>query len=220
MLSGWAVASAGIEKIAVFPEDVFVGEVEYGHERANVGNKFPLISGARNSGFSFEAHVEKSKLKSEHVVRADIVLGNGTCQEVRVAVATVEASANTCAAHEPDIVLNIDQPQVANNGAAIRPVDGTLSINGWAVARDSVASIEFELDQRSIGKAYLGIRREDVAKAFPTYPDCLLSGFSFSVPPRALSQGPHEVAISVRTKSGQRKETKFQIEVTEIAGRP
>src|SRR6185437_3733133 len=111
-----------------------------------------------------------------------------------------------------------DQPQISN-GAAIRTVDGTLSITGWAVAREGIASIELELDQRPVGTAYLGIRREDVAQVHPGYKNSLLSGFSFSLPQRVLAQGRHRIGLRISTELKRETVSHFEIDVAEIAER-
>ena len=54
-LSGWAVAAAGVTRIGVLFEGESLGDVDYGHERPDVGNKFPLIAASRHPGFSFNA---------------------------------------------------------------------------------------------------------------------------------------------------------------------
>ena len=178
-----------------------LGDVDYGHERPDVGNKFPLIAASRHPGFSFNASVDRSKLKGEHVISIELELGDGTLHNTKVSVATTEATSPSTILTVSDILLNIDQPQILN-GAAIRTVDGTLSITGsmGVVAREGIASIELELDDRPVGKAYLGIRREDVAQVHPDCNNSLLSGFSFSLPQRVLVQGRHGIGLRISTE--------------------
>lgn len=51
-LRGWAVASDGIEKIEIWIDDAYAFNTPYGGARGDVGNAFPEIVGARDSGFS------------------------------------------------------------------------------------------------------------------------------------------------------------------------
>ena len=107
-------------------------------------------------------------------------------------------------------------------GELSRLVESTLAINGWAVAKSGIASINFELDERPIGAAYCGIRREDVAKVFPSYGrnNALLSGFAFSVPHRFLTEGQHQVTLKIKAKSNAEKVARFEINVGPIGEQP
>lgn len=51
-LRGWAVASDGIEKIEIWIDGVYAFDTPYGGARGDVGNAFPEIVGASDSGFS------------------------------------------------------------------------------------------------------------------------------------------------------------------------
>src|SRR5262249_42921407 len=113
-----------------------------------------------------------------------------------------------------EILLNIDAPEIVD-GKAQRLIEGTFGINGWAIAKAGIASIEFELDGQKVGQAYYGVGREDVAKAFPAYgwDNALLSGFAFSLPHRLLSEGRHQVIVRAKAKSNAEKTWNFEIEV-------
>ena len=50
-IRGWAVASDGIERIEVYFDGVFRGELPYGGSRGDVGAVYPDIVGSTNSGF-------------------------------------------------------------------------------------------------------------------------------------------------------------------------
>jgi hypothetical protein len=51
-LRGWAVASDGIEKIEIWIDGAYAFDVPYGGARVDVGNAFPEIVGASDSGFA------------------------------------------------------------------------------------------------------------------------------------------------------------------------
>jgi hypothetical protein len=51
-LRGWAVASDGIEKIEIWIDGAYAFDTPYGGARVDVGNTFPEIVGASDSGFS------------------------------------------------------------------------------------------------------------------------------------------------------------------------
>ena len=51
-LRGWAVASDGIEKIEIWIDGAYAFDTPYGGARVDVGNAFPEIVGASDSGFA------------------------------------------------------------------------------------------------------------------------------------------------------------------------
>lgn len=220
-MTGWAASSVGIEKIRVMFENDLVGLAEHGLERPDVGNRFPTIAGSRKSGFSFSANIDPAKLKvgHEYTVRIETVLADGRSRTNTVVVTARDRVAQPLAAlvGVDEIILTIDEPLIVD-GKLERKVENSLSMAGWALAKAGVAAINFALDGVNVGSAYYGIRREDVAKAFPSYgwDNALLSGFAFSLPKRFLSEGKHEVRLEVKTKSNAQKIATFEIDVGAI----
>ncbi len=223
-LSGWTVSSLGIDKIRVDFEGVSLGFAEYGQDRPDVGNRFPAILQSRKSGFGFRADVDPAQIKGEHAVCIETIFRDGSSRRNNVFVAATDSGELQQTVVETvadEIQLNIDEPQIVD-GKAMRLVEGTFAVNGWAIAKAGIASIDFELDGKGVGSAYYGVRREDVAKAFPTYghDNALLSGFAFSIPNRVLTEGHHQVTFTVKAKSGGEKKVAFAIDVGAIGEQP
>jgi ADP-heptose:LPS heptosyltransferase/GT2 family glycosyltransferase len=108
--------------------------------------------------------------------------------------------------------LFIDDPAIfADHAAEI--VHSGLVIEGWALARDGVASIEIYLDEEWFDRANFGGRREDIAATFPDWPGSLLSGFGVAIPPSALSNGKHVVRIELLTAAGRSTARQFAVDV-------
>jgi len=55
---------------------------------------------------------------------------------------------------------------------------GYLEIKGWALSVNTISHIEVYLQDEFVGNAVLGLCRDDVLQAHPTFPDSQLSGFS------------------------------------------
>jgi len=221
---GWATSSAGVDKIRVIFEGEVVGIADYGQDRPDIGNKFPTIPNSSKAGFSFWQKLDPAKLKREHVICVEIVSLDGETYVNKLSVAVRDAPDS----REPvtnesadEIQLTIDEPQVVASKAT-RLVEGTFAINGWAIAKDRIASIDFELDDLNVGSAYYGIRREDVAKTFPTYgwDNALLSGFAFSLPHRFLTEGHHSVTVRAKTNTNTEKIFSFEIDVGQVGELP
>jgi len=108
--------------------------------------------------------------------------------------------------------LEIDKPGVVA-GAAVDPVTGRLTIEGWALSRSGISGIEILLDGQRLGDAHYGLARQDVGTAFPDWVDALRSGYAFHCPPRSLRNGEHVVQLNVHARSGEVLEHRFGIVV-------
>ena len=219
-LSGWVISSAGVEQVRIKCGDETLAIAEYGRSRPDVGNKFPTVVASRNCGFGFRGRVDAAKLSGKQALIVEALLCDGKIRPYKVAATATEDMQSRPSAGT-ETLINLDAPQLVD-GVASRPVDGTLSIAGWALSKGGIAAIEVELDGRGVGSAYYGVRREDVAKTYPGYgwDNALLSGFAYSLPHRVLSEGRHHVGLKVRTKSGTETIARFAIDVVAIAEQP
>jgi ADP-heptose:LPS heptosyltransferase/GT2 family glycosyltransferase len=110
------------------------------------------------------------------------------------------------------LLLHVDRPAIAG-GTAIESVRGTLIIEGWTVARGGIASIEIDLDGKRAGAAYYGIRRRDIADAYPGWDGAETSGFALMLPATMLGAGRHRISVESRAKTGLHTTSEFSIEV-------
>jgi ADP-heptose:LPS heptosyltransferase/GT2 family glycosyltransferase len=213
---GWAVCAVGIASITVYLDGEPAGEAELGLLREDVGEEYRQIPMARYSGFRFHKPID-SLASGEHWIR--VVLRNGLDDEkeevrsVLIERAAAPPPPPLAPPAEPtQFRLEIDAPTVLS-GAAVDPVTERLTIEGWALARSGVASIEVMLDDQRLGDAYYGLARQDVGTAFPDWPNSLRSGYAFHCPPRSLRNGDHVVRLNVRARSGEVLEHSFRIQV-------
>ena len=108
--------------------------------------------------------------------------------------------------------LSIDSPRLMGEVAA-EPVRGILTIQGWALARGAVRAVRISVDELELDPAHYGIRREDVAAAFPDWPGSALCGFGASVPQKVLTRGAHSVRVEVSDTEGRTQQIRFSIDV-------
>lgn len=210
-LGGWAVCASGVETIEVAVDDITSDAVELGQERPDVGNHFPQIPAARKAGFRFSEKLGRA-FEGEQVVRITVrgregeekvVLQPVLARPVQIAGAgTVSAGGGT--------LLYLDSPQV-KDGVMTEPVRSFLSVAGWAIADAGVSHVEVFVDDQSQGRAYYGIRREDLQAAMPDR-DVLLSGFAMLIPPQIMKRGQHEVRVVVTDKLGNTLDESFTCE--------
>jgi GT2 family glycosyltransferase len=86
-------------------------------------------------------------------------------------------------------------------------------IEGWAIARCGIASIEVSIGAKHFGSAPYGLPRWDVAEHNPGWVNAQNSGFMMTIPSRLLEKGKHTVCISFRDKLDNIRPIKFQIDV-------
>jgi ADP-heptose:LPS heptosyltransferase/GT2 family glycosyltransferase len=122
-------------------------------------------------------------------------------------------AADKPAASKPgQLLLHIDRP-ILRDGVALESVRGSLSIEGWALARDGVDSVEIAVDGIPLAKAKYGIRRPDIAEAFPGWDGAGGSGFALILPPIALTNGGHRISVKLRSRRGNVTASEFYAEV-------
>ena len=132
-------------------------------------------------------------------------------------IPTLRSNADVAAreATGPVMRLFIDVPKTEDRVADLK-VQGGLSVIGWALSREGVASVEVALDGQRAAVAYYGIRRPDVAAEFPDWRDCLQSGYAAHIAPKMLTAGRHVVTVTARDRAGNSVHQEFSIDVTAL----
>ncbi len=88
------------------------------------------------------------------------------------------------------ITLSDGPAQPLNGDAGIRPPiityteratlndDGVLLVQGWTIGLTKTVAVQLFIDGHRVAAAMLGGRRDDVAYAYPAYPNSMMSGFA------------------------------------------
>jgi ADP-heptose:LPS heptosyltransferase/GT2 family glycosyltransferase len=227
LVTGWAICGASIESIAVFVDDLEAGQAKIGLERPDVANVHPTLQHARNSGFTFGAQLGQS-FRGGHAVNLKVRSVAGELREISTPVAALDRPdappaapiAPTAPSATPegdaDLKLYLDSPRLTE-GMAAMPVRNSLAVSGWALSRNGVASVDIDIDNLHVAQAYYGVRRQDVANAFPDWGGALRSGFAALIPHTKLPQGRHAVRIVLRDRAGKTAVIAFAIEVEELS---
>ena len=213
-VGGWAVAPADVRAVLVALNGREIGEADIGLSRPDVGNRFPRISSARQSGFNFVRHLHE-EFQGEHLLTVTVRACEGGEKRVQLPLKATQAARGELEVGDllrsaDDLRCEIDVPRLNANRAA-EPLRGVLTVSGWAVTQDGIDRVEVQLDERSPVKAHLGGRREDVALAYPELEDALFSGFIVTFPHRVVGEGEHSVRVLVRAKSGKSVERMFHL---------
>ena len=209
-LSGWAAPREGLKSIEIRLDGVPIGEARLGFPRPDVAADHPNIPLARTSGFEFRETI-RGLASGDHRVALTFRTNAGGTMIRELTTATQTAASP---AKRADIQINIDAPATAD-GAFVHPVRRMLSIEGWAVARDGIAAVDVFLDDAPIASAVCGIRRLDIASAFPDWPDSALAGFTIQLPRKLFPRETHVLRLEARDRSGGTKELALWVRVDE-----
>jgi ADP-heptose:LPS heptosyltransferase/GT2 family glycosyltransferase len=207
-LTGWAVCNSGVERIEVELDGHPAGRAETGLDRPDVGNQFPATPGARTAGFWFSGSFRPCE--GDHVIR---LIVRGKAGEIQLYHRSVSAGAGAITLPperkpQHDIRCYLDTPVIVD-GKANETVRGFMSLVGWAISPNGIAGVDVRIDGRSLGRAYFGIRREDIQAAFPDVPGSLLCGFAMLVPPLVMKKGRHEILVEICDRSGLQTSIEF-----------
>ena len=209
-VNGWAVPASPTESITVLLDGHALGEADVGGERPDVGNHLPTLVHARKSGFAFHGMLDEP-IEGEHLVTLVVRGTNGEKREIPLPVLARDFATERVGGLGDVLKISVDSPALIG-GAVASPVRGNLEISGWALAKDGVASIEVSVDGQRALTADYGMRRMDVAAAFPDWDSALTSGFFAMLPHRLLSAGRHAVAVTVNDRSGRSEAFEFHLD--------
>lgn len=217
LVSGWAVCAIGVSEVGVCLNGELVGFAELGLPRPDVGAQYSEIPQARYSGFRLTRQLADPPPSGTHEIGLLARNGLDDVRALAVAVAVTSPAAATILPvsatplSQSEFQFQLDNPVVIG-GALPEPVVGRLVIEGWALARSGVASIDVLLDGRQLGQAYYGTARRDVEAAFPEWENALRCGYIFHCPPRALENGAHVICLHLTAKNGQSLTHEFHID--------
>jgi len=230
---GWVLAGSQVEEVAIFIGGVLLCRAAIGIRRPDVGLCHPQYPNRDQCGFSFTAVLTQippgnrgltvrvqtaDGLAREHVVRIQIKppqpkLPTTISSGRPVAWEAQKGDADAPAGEKEEYLkLVIDNPRLVG-GSAADPVNGSLTIQGWALSRVPVEAVRIAIDELELGEAHYGIRRDDVVAAFPDWNATAACGFGASVPPKVLTRGKHSIRVEVSDQKGRKQQTTFGIEV-------
>jgi ADP-heptose:LPS heptosyltransferase/GT2 family glycosyltransferase len=206
-VSGWAFATSGLSQITVAWGDTELGPAETGQARPDVARSFPAEPSAARAGFRFQAPAGKSGIAVGDQLTLRLQSAGGA---ERTEIVEVEAAAADAFAMGSAMRLEIDRPTLGPDNLA-PPVRGSLTIGGWAVAPQGIAEVVVHCDGARLDQAYLGMRREDIARAFPDCADSLLGGYALVLPPGAIAEGLHRFDVIARSRGGEEVTRSFTV---------
>ncbi len=199
--AGWAIDNgAAIGRVAVSIDGAPYGTAIYGVSRPDVCAVYPADANCPNVGWNLP--VDTSKLADgAHTVTVTAIGAQTNTLSSQFTVANWTTS--------NPMKLSIDTPS-AQSG----PLSGQVAIGGWAIDQiAAIGKVTVAVDDLSVGTAIYGGTRTDVCAVFTNAIGCPDVGWNYSIDTNLLSDGPHTLAVSGTTVSGQSSTftTNFQV---------
>jgi ADP-heptose:LPS heptosyltransferase/GT2 family glycosyltransferase len=220
VVAGWALADEGVNAIRVELDGLAAGEAQLELPRLDVATHYPQHPFAARSGFAFVSTTRGKVAPGPHILTLRLHSGSDRTRVLELPLTAVpvadlppeardllmppalQALHDSAGPHQQAANLRLELDQPALQGDEARdPLQGALSISGWAVARPGIEAVSVFIDDSLLGAAHVGMRREDIGAAFPDFPGSLLAGFALVLPPGVLPEGRHEIRVVAHAKS-------------------
>ena len=194
--AGWALDdTASIVKVTLTVDGGPYGTASYGSARPDVCAVFPNRPGCPAVGWSL-------LFDTGQIPNGTHVLGvTATTADGRSATASSSFTvANWLSGAQNDSMrLDVDAPNSQSG-----PLSGTAHMGGWAIDdRAAITSVQVTVDNVPMGTAVYGGARPDVCAAYPNRAGCPNVGWNFYLDTTVLADGPHTLALTGMSSSGQ-----------------
>jgi O-antigen biosynthesis protein len=187
---GWAIARTPLEYVKVYAGETLLGMAELGHSRPDIAQDWSEYPNAATSGFSFVHVASSAAAGDKKVLRIVASAQGGIWREVIVPTIFGVVPAEPGA----DIMFECDHVSLS--------AVGRLVISGWSASPHGINEVVVLFDGEEIGKADLGLARQDVAQAFPTLAQAAQSGLAFAHQFAGPAIGEHIVTMNIRAGNG------------------
>jgi ADP-heptose:LPS heptosyltransferase/GT2 family glycosyltransferase len=220
-LTGWALPPAQVRDVMALRGRKTLAVATLGLARPDIARAFPQIAQSGQSGFRCSFTPNPEMQAGDQVtlrLRATDgeILTLDTTLDLARAPAPAPRKASAALFGGASTRVEIDKPVLAGDGALV-PVRGALTISGWAVAAAGIAEVIVLCDGEKLAGAYVGMRREDIARAYPDCIDSLRAGYALVLPPGAMPDGTHQCTVLASSRDGETQSRSFSVTV-ESAG--
>lgn len=182
---GWVVASSPVEEVALLHEETVTSRVQYGPPKPS--QHVTLADGGIVTRHVFTLSLPRSRTAASGACDITLVVrtAGGEIQrqtytlvidpllptQVRVQSGPTRPSADYGGEQTP-VVLFVERAALDESGF--------LQLVGWAVSLSALVTIQVFAGEERINSPRVGMPRDDVANAFPSYPNAQHSGFMLS----------------------------------------
>jgi len=189
---GWAVDNiASVASVSIAIDGITLGNATYGGSRPDVCTHHAGAPGCPNVGWNF--YYDTTMLgNGSHTIEVTATAASGKrITEGSNFIVNNAASASGTLAY-------VDTPN-----AATGPVQGVISLAGWALnATSAISNVAISIDGAFYGNASYTIARPDVCAVHTGAPGCPTVGWSMLLDTNGLSNGTHTVEAVATAANG------------------
>lgn len=186
-IEGWAADSAGISRVEMWANGKLLDSVKPSIVRADVASALPQCKFPTVSGYTFAL---ARGVIPPHTSALEVRATNVVSKVFKVGRVPVDFS-------KPFGMLDVTEPIKA---------DGRNLISGWVVAGKVPVKVRVLAQDKEMLVLLASNQREDVAKAFPAWPQAATSGFEGVLPMHKLPRGSYRLRILFEDGKGHNSE--------------
>jgi ADP-heptose:LPS heptosyltransferase/GT2 family glycosyltransferase len=196
---GWAIAGSEILEVVVTLNGVFLCYATHGLVRPDIAQLYPDFPGAAHAGFSFSVrlpHQVSAGGAGELAVTVRSADGGENARSVP-AVWPDGAVVATGPAHRWPLRIGLDSARLDQHGQ--------LRVRGWVVSAQPLQDFCLYLGERELAAPQIGLRRPDIAAAYPDYPNAAFAGFFLAQEVGSFAAERPLIRLRATSVSGQRR---------------
>ena len=217
LIQGRVVSTLPVEEAALLLDGTPVGRVLYGAADHAARTALPGGSAATQYVFRLTLPLRRAEAPricacviavrtqdgSSHEERFDIAVDRSAAPPVSVLAGPTRWSAADAEALPP-LILYVERAALDDSMQ--------LLVQGWAVSRAAMVTVQVFLGEQRMGAAGLGVRRDDVAEVFPAYANARMSGFALSAHIAATADDIQAARVQAISLNGYSQEVVLPLE--------
>lgn len=188
VLEGWAADAAGISRVEIWLEDKMLGAFKPGIDRPDVKASLPQCNFPAASGYRHILDIGNIPPSSKELEIRAVNTGGKAFTIGRVPVGF----------SKPFGMLDVAEP--------IKDGSHNFLISGWAIAAQGPVKVRVLVQDKEVLSLSASNRRDDVAKAFPAWPQAANCGFEELFSMRKLPPGRYRLRILLEDGKGRSSE--------------
>jgi hypothetical protein len=194
-LSGWAIGSgtSPVPAIHIAVDGAEFAQASVVQPRGDVCTVYPDRPACPNVGWSYL--LDTTQLADgPHTLTFF-----SPASDANVSMAVPVTIANLASVPSDATRLVIDTP-----GPKTGSLNGTVTVNGWALAGDAdISSVFVAVDGTRLGSANYGTSRLDVCVVYPNSVGCPKVGWTYALDTGLLADGAHQLQVSALSSAGK-----------------
>ena len=221
MIRGRAVSEAAIEEIRLQVDDWVTSSASFGQPERAAAAAMPDGTPGRQRGFRFNLPrpgdgqpercqfqiVARTEDGFEYAEDFEIEIDPTAAQPISVIAGPVRSLMI-----RPHAIMYFERGTIDSVGV--------LSVEGWAISLGPTLAVQVFVDEERIGKAKIGVEREDVAAAFPAYPNAISAGFSLTLQLDEVDRDATRIRAQIVCAEGFAHEESIPVERVRRRGVP